>query len=245
MSRYELRRYPDADRLAHEAAADWLRLAQAMRNSGVAQTVALAGGRIAQRFFQSAASLARGETGVLDQVEFFWGDERCVPADHPESNFALARMHLLDPLGVAACRRHRIQGEAPPDQGASEAEMDLRRAVQSNGDGQPILDLVFLGMGEDGHVASLFPGETEATVFSRAVYRSVTAVKPPPQRITLGYGTLAAAREVWVLASGPGKAEALRNSLASDGITPLARLLRLRQHTRILTDLPVRLIGPA
>ena len=98
-----------------------------------------------------------------------------------------------------------------------------------------LLDLVFLGMGEDAHVASLFPGDTEA-IESRAVYRAVTGSKPPPRRITLGYPALAASREVWVLASGEGKAEALRTSLAKGGDTPLARVLQSREHTEILTD---------
>ena len=98
-----------------------------------------------------------------------------------------------------------------------------------------MIDLVFLGMGEDSHVASLFPGDTEA-VQSRAVYRAVIGPKPPPRRITLGYPALAAAREVWVLASGAGKAGALRDSLAKDGDTPLARVLQSRDKTEILTD---------
>ena len=90
-------------------------------------------------------------------------------------------------------------------------------------------------MGEDGHVASLFPGDQEA-IESQAVYRAVTGPKPPPRRITLGYRALAAAREVWVLASGEGKKEALKNSLADGGDTPLARVLQSRKNTKIFTD---------
>ena len=78
-------------------------------------------------------------------------------------------------------------------------------------------------------------GDPEA-IESRAVYRAVTGPKPPPRRITLGYPALAAAREVWVLASGEGKAEALRASLAKGGNTPLACVLQSREHTEILTD---------
>jgi len=100
-----------------------------------------------------------------------------------------------------------------------------------------VLDLVLLGMGEDGHVASLFPGEAEDVMNSSAVYRAVTASKPPPRRISLGYGALVAAREVWMLASGSGKETALRESLSPTGATPLARLLRARGRTRIFTDI--------
>ena len=98
-----------------------------------------------------------------------------------------------------------------------------------------MIDLVFLGMGEDAHVASLFPSDTEA-IKSQAVYRAVTGPKPPPRRVTLGYAALSAAREVWVLASGRGKAEALRASLSKSGDTPLARVLQSRENTEILTD---------
>jgi len=104
--------------------------------------------------------------------------------------------------------------------------------------GQPVLDLVILGMGEDGHVASLFPGETEEVIKSEAVYRAVTAVKPPPRRITLGYAAIVAAREVWVIAAGAGKEGALKESFSPRGKTPLARVLGQRAQTRVLTDIP-------
>jgi 6-phosphogluconolactonase len=84
-------------------------------------------------------------------------------------------------------------------------------------------------------VASLFPGDTEA-LETPAVYRAVTGPKPPPRRITLGYPVLAAAREVWVLASGVGKQEALQASLTPPGDTPLARVLQSRSNTEIFTD---------
>ena len=116
-----------------------------------------------------------------------------------------------------------------------QAEAELCRVAELNEQGQPELDLVFLGMGEDGHVASLFPGDTEA-LETLAVYRAVTGPKPPPRRITLGYPALAAAREVWVLASGEGKKEALQASLEPTGNTPLARVLQSRSNTEIFTD---------
>jgi 6-phosphogluconolactonase len=97
--------------------------------------------------------------------------------------------------------------------------------------------MIFLGMGEDGHVASLFPGELPEAISDPAIYRTVTAVKPPPRRMTLGYGMLAAALEVWLLASGRGKEGALKESLSPKGGTPLSRVLRSRTRTRILTDI--------
>jgi 6-phosphogluconolactonase len=92
-------------------------------------------------------------------------------------------------------------------------------------------------MGEDGHIASLFPGETEAHGDTSRVYRPVIGPKPPPRRLTLGYAALAAALKVWVLVAGAGKEEALKASLTTPSSTPLGRLIAMRQHTRVFTDL--------
>jgi 6-phosphogluconolactonase len=170
-------------------------------------------------------------------VDFFWGDERCVPPGDPESNFAMAQELFLRPLRIDASRIHRVKGEDDPDAAARDAASELCSIAPRNGQGNPVLDLVLLGMGEDGHVASLFPGESPEAIHDKRVYRAVTAVKPPPKRITLGYSTILAARQVWVMASGSGKVQALSDSTASGGDAPLARVLRLRGWTRIFTDI--------
>lgn len=156
----------------------------------------------------------------------------------------MAQEHLLSPLAVESDRVHRICGERNEVLAASEAEAEIRRWVPASREQQPVLDLILLGMGEDGHVASLFPNEPEASMLNAAVYRSVVATKPPPARITLGYPAIAAAREVWVLASGPGKEEALRASLAPEGNTPLARVIRMRQRTVIFSDVRILNTSP-
>ena len=94
-------------------------------------------------------------------------------------------------------------------------------------------------MGEDGHVASLFPGMPPEQLQSPEPYLAVTAPKPPPRRISLSLGILAAAREAWILASGPGKEEALRECLTPGSERPLARLLGVRQRTRIYSDIRI------
>jgi 6-phosphogluconolactonase len=102
----------------------------------------------------------------------------------------------------------------------------------------PSLDLVFLGMGEDGHVASLFPDAPAEIIRCAAPFLAVeNSPKPPPWRISLSYAALAAARQVWVLVSGPGKEKALRDSLGSGGRTPLGRVLQMRQKTLIFRQI--------
>jgi 6-phosphogluconolactonase len=236
MCAFELIRFGGPDHLAQTVAADWLKSLRLTARSSAPYCVALSGGRIAGRFFAAVASLAKTD-GIPGSVHFFWGDERCVPPDSTESNFALACKDLFLPLKIADRQIHRLRGEAPPELAAAEGETELRALAPSVPGSQPVLDLVFLGMGEDGHVASLFPGESEDTTSSQVVFRSVVGPKPPPNRITIGYRAIAAAREVWVLASGAGKEAALRESFSPNGRTPLARVLNLRHQTRIFTDI--------
>ena len=234
----EIIRFPTPDLLAEAAGRLWLQQIQATR-ADRPSSVALSGGRIAGRFFSAVADQAKAHRHLFDRVQFFWADERCVPPEDPESNFALAQEHLLGPLEIRVAQVHRIRGELDRHAAAREAEREIRQIVPLTGSGEPLLDLVFLGMGEDGHVASLFPNEPEEAASSPAVYRGVIGPKPPPERVTISYATLGAAREVWVLASGGGKEDALRHSLQPGAQTPLGRLLRMRQRTRILTDIPV------
>jgi 6-phosphogluconolactonase len=237
MGAFELLRFPDPETLAKVAASEWLKELQAIANREKPFCIALSGGRIAHGLFVSAAALFPNHGSLPPSVHFFWGDERCVPPNDPESNFRLADETFLSPLQVPQAQVHRILGELPPAQAAVQAEAQLRQWALISNNGQPIFDLVFLGMGEDGHIASLFPTEPEEMIQKPDVFRNVIGTKPPPNRITLGYPVLAAARQIWVLASGSGKESALHESLSPEGRTPMARLLKLRSNTRVFTDL--------
>jgi len=216
---YELRQFPDPEALAQAVARDW------SRQLATSRVVALSGGRIAVQFFRAVAALQPN----LEDIHFFWADERCLPPDHPESNYGIARKLLFEPLQVPVAHIHRIRGEDDPAIAARLASDELLRVAAK-------FDLVFLGMGEDGHVASLFPGTTPQP----GIYYPVIGPKPPPQRITVSYDVLAAAREVWVLVSGQGKETALARSLRSLGDTPLGRVIRSRKNTRILCDFSLK-----
>ncbi len=234
---FELLQFNDPDQLAKKAASRWLEILERRPPGAPSYAAALSGGRIARRLFAELADLGKSRQTLFRAVHFFWGDERCVPPTDPESNYALARENFLAPAGIPQSQVHRIHGEDPPKAAAAQAEGELRQFVRAPSEDQTVLDLVFLGMGEDGHVASLFPGEPGQLVSSTAVFRAVIGPKPPPHRITLGYAALAAARDVWVLASGPGKERAFRNSLNPSASTPLARVLQSRTQTLVFTDI--------
>jgi 6-phosphogluconolactonase len=239
MKNFELLTFPGDLLLSQAAATAWLKEIAPSNRAGQPYHVALSGGRITLKFFAAVVALAQAGGISLAGVHFFWADERCVPPNDPESNFAAANQHFFRPLGLATDNIHRIPGELSPNEAAKLATAEIRNAVPAGAGGQPALDLIFLGLGEDGHVASLFPGEPEVVVSDLTVFRAIkNSPKPPPERITLGYQAIAAARQVWVLAAGEGKATALLESLRPAGHTPLARVLRLRRQTKIFTDIP-------
>lgn len=237
MSHFELIPCPGDEELAQAVAVRLVDELLALPADLCRPILALSGGRIAGKLFGALAEQSDRARSVLGQTRFFWADERCVPPDDPDSNFGVAQKLLFAPLNIPRDQIHRLRGEIPPAEAVAAAEVEARQWAPLNDQGTPVFDLILLGMGEDGHVASLFPGETEGVMDCPAIYRAVVAAKPPPHRITLSYGVIAAARKVWVLASGPGKEAALKESLAAAGRTPLARVLRAREQTLIFTDI--------
>jgi 6-phosphogluconolactonase len=240
----ELISFATADELARAVASAWLDEIEAAKRAGKMHCVALSGGRIARKFFAAVVEQAKarkigdgGTPSLPSNVHFFWTDERCVPPDDPESNFYLAKKLLFEPLKIGDAQIHRIRGEDSPEAAATAASTEITQIAPLNEAGQPILDIIFLGMGEDGHVASLFPGEPDVLISDRAIYRAVkNSPKPPPNRVTLGYAVIAVAKQMWVLVSGTGKEAALRESLLSKGRTPLARVTQFKTHTKIFSD---------
>jgi 6-phosphogluconolactonase len=203
--------------------------------------VALPGGSVASAFFPTLAALAVDWT----RIEVFWIDERAVPPDHPDSNFALASKLLLVPARVPAARIHRMYGELPDlAQAARRATDDLKLIA---GD-PPFIDFVLAGVGDDGHVASIFsdvrraglacPPEPAAKAGeTRPVIPIYDAPKPPPRRLTLTLPVLAHAGVVAVAACGASKAAAMRGALHESGVdTPIAELLRRASSSLVLLD---------
>ena len=159
------------------------------------------------------------------RVEFFFGDERAVPPDHPNSNYASERAALLDHLpGVRAHQIHRMLGEAPDLDAAARAyEMELRAAFGVTGPRPPSFDLIWLGMGRDGHTASLFPRSAAMNEKDRWVVAN-WAPGPAAWRMTLTFPVLNAAREAMFVVTGADKAEAFRAIRSGRSDLPAARV---------------------
>lgn len=232
----EIRSFNSPSELARAVARDWLELLQIMSLAGREPSIAFSGGRIASLFFEEAVKVLRPQQELSQKAHYFWADERCVPPDDPESNFGLAANLYLRPLKVPESNIHRIPGEFGADLAASTAARGLFKWTGTDPEAVPSLNLVLLGMGEDGHVASLFPGEAEEIMDYPICFRGVNGPKPPSIRVTMSYQMLSRAEQVWVLVSGPGKAEALKGALIWSK-SPLGRVLRSRSSTRIYTDL--------
>ena len=198
--------------------------------------VGLPGGSVASTFFPMLAGLPVDWT----RIDLFWIDERAVPPDHPDSNYGVASRLLLVPARVPAARIHRLQGELPDlDQAARRASDELRSIA---GD-PPRLDLALVGVGDDGHVASIFPGLSAglSAVARSAKADPVLAVydspKPPSRRLTLTLPVLAGAGLVAVAAFGASKAAPMRDALANrDATSPVAELLRRAHLSLVLLD---------
>ena len=231
---------PDEPSAARAAASAVLDAVRASRSPRLA--VALSGGRIAPRLYAALLDGARHGETPLAAADFFWADERCVPPDHADSNYAAALALLLAPLGVPAERIHRLAGELDPAMAARLAVEDWHRWRQVRGGPEAGPDVVILGVGEDGHVASLFPGNLAADLAAPEPFRSVIGPKPPPSRLTVGYPMLWEAGEVVVLATGAGKEPVVSSSLGGGLDTPLARVVFGRatrgRGTTVVTAFP-------
>lgn len=187
--------------------------------------VALSGGSTPKATYPLILEPERRDAVDWSRVEFFWGDERSVPPDHPDSNFGVAYGMLISQLpGVRPDRVHRMQAEAEDRDGAALAyEGELRLAFGARGDEPPRFDLIWLGMGPDGHTASLFPGSEGLHETTRWV---VANWVPSQQtwRMTLTFPLLNAARQVIISATGEEKEEAFHAIRSATQDLPAGRV---------------------
>ena len=202
-----------ADRLA-------VRLLDAQADRGYAGVV-LTGGRIADAVHRALAASPARDSIDWSRVDVWWGDERFLPAGDPERNETQARAALLDKVPLDPARVHPMGASDGPDGSDPEAAAaryaaELVHAAQPGSELLPHFDVLMLGVGEDGHIASIFPEHpgAYATETVAAVHNSP---KPPPMRVTLTRPTINTAEEVWLIASGEGKADAVGLAIAGAG----------------------------
>jgi len=187
--------------------------------------IALSGGGTPKTVYPMLLEPHRRDAVDWSRVEFFWGDERAVPPDDPQSNFGVAYAMLIARLpNVRPARIHRMPAEAPDlDAAALGYESELRVAFGTRGGEFPAFDLVWLGMGPDGHTASLFPGSAALDETERAVVAN-WAPHPRAWRMTLTFPVFDAARRVVFVVEGKNKADAIRAVRAGGSGLPAERV---------------------
>lgn len=211
-------------------AADFVHLMEMAAANAISERgsfhVALTGGSAAQALYPVLAQTPM----PWAQTHLWFGDERAVPPVHTDSNFGLAERTLLARISIPVANVHRIEGERPPAEAAARYELALQGLAGGG------LDVVHLGMGPDGHVASLFPGH--ALLSSPRLVDALTdSPKPPPARVTLTLRSLASARSLWFLVMGRAKADAVREVLLEPASTlPAALASRAAREARWLLD---------
>lgn len=233
---------PDADRLARSVAEALVaRLAAAQVVHGTASVV-LTGGGIGIAVLERVAGLAAEPVReVVDwsAVEIWWGDERYVPAGSDDRNEKQAREALLDRVAVTDARVHPMPasdaGFDSPEEAAADYASELAE-LAGEGAELPRFDVLLLGLGPEGHTASIFPHSPAATD-ERAVFAVRDCPKPPPTRISLGFSAINTAEEVWLIAAGEGKAEVIAQALGgAEAVDVPAAGVRGRRATRWLLD---------
>ncbi|MCE6994906.1 6-phosphogluconolactonase [Saccharothrix sp. S26] len=243
MSRPEVVVHRDGDLLAAATAARLVtRLVDAQTARGSASLV-LTGGRTGIAVLEHLRATPARDAVDWTRVDLYWGDERFLPAGHPERNETQAREALLDHVPVPASRVHVMEpsdgrfGDDP--EAAAEAYADVLAAAARPEDhgSVPSFDVCLLGVGEEGHVASIFPESPAVREQERRVVAVRNCPKPPPTRVSLTLPAIRAAQEVWLMTTGAAKAAAVAMALTGAGEAQLpAAGARGRRRTLWLLD---------
>jgi len=224
----ELNVFPNLDELSRQAAARFARMARETVREHGRFTVCLSGGSTPRQTYSLAAQEPPRSQIPWDAVHIFWGDERCVPLARPDNHFTMTMELLISRVPIPKGSVHRMRGEAAnPHEAAPEYEASLREFFGLGPTGIPRFDLILLGMGADGHTASLFPGSPGLEERDKLVVAHYVP-KVGMNRLTLTYPVLNNARVIMFLAAGNEKAEALKSVLADDTCGPIlpARLVK-------------------
>jgi len=221
----EIKIFKNSDDLSKKVGQVWSDLARGADAAGHGLSVALSGGNTAHVVNRYLAGSRFRDSIPWNSVQLFWGDERCVPPDHSESNYGMVKKALIDCVRIPAANIHRIRGEDPPGEEAHRYAKEIQGFLGTENNGIPEFDWILLGMGEDGHTASLFPGgglvEEDLGICGVARHPGTGQ-----DRVTLTLPVLMKARRVTFLVIGEAKAEIISKIHLSHGTDhlPAARV---------------------
>ena len=209
----EVRIYPDIELLSQEAAREMVYLIRTVAAEKDSFTIALSGGRTSAALYQLIAGKYSSRI-PWDKVHIFWGDERYVPASHTDSNFAMAFKMLISHISIPTQNIHSVPIELKPVEKAAEVYEQMLKGFFLKESPFPCLDLILLGVGEDGHTASLFPGDSALREMHRFVVPVIAPANYPPRnRITLTLPVINSADNVFFIAAGSEKNKVISSIL--------------------------------
>ncbi|HLG86675.1 MAG TPA: 6-phosphogluconolactonase [Alphaproteobacteria bacterium] len=202
--------------------ADWLASEAAQTEGRFA--IALSGGSTPKHMYEMLGRPPQRDMMPWERVQMFWGDERFVPPDHPDSNYRMVREALLEHVPIPSENIHPIVPEGTPDEAAAAYEATLNAFYGSNilDAGRPLFDIVLLGVGQDGHTASLFPGSP--ILDEKKAWARATEGPGRTPRITLTYPALASSRNLAFMVTGKEKSSIVSRVLKGDRDLPAARV---------------------
>jgi 6-phosphogluconolactonase len=205
---------PDPAALARRAARHFAEVAAQAATARGRARIAISGGSTPKAAFELLADPAQPFRSAMPwgKLDLYWVDERCVPPDHPDSNYRMTREAMLDHVPLAPAQVHRMEGELPPEEAAARYESELRNSFRLEGAESPRFELIALGMGPDGHTASLFPHTAAIDEMSRLVVANHVQNKDA-WRITLTWPVINHASSVFFLIAGADKAQILHEVL--------------------------------
>jgi 6-phosphogluconolactonase len=214
----------DADELSRHAAEQFVELATAAATKQRRFSAALSGGSTPKSLYSLLATAEFSRRILWSQVHLFWGDERCVAPDHAESNFRMVREALVSKIDIPAANIHRMTGEKEPQIAAADYEEQLKQFFHLDNDALPQFDLVLLGLGEDGHTASLFPS-SPALNETRRLVATAYVEQLQAHRLTLTLPVINNAAQITFLIAGQSKSVVVGQILAGENSNlPAARI---------------------
>ncbi len=220
----EVRVFRDLGELSRAAADFFCDVAAKAGRGGVEIFIALSGGSTPERLYETLSTQEYHDRVPWLRTHLFWSDERCVPPDHPDSNYGRAAAALAG-LPISPLNVHRMRGEDPPEEAAREYEAEMREAFKILPSDVPRFDLMLLGLGEDGHTGSLFPG-TSALEDTTDLATSVYVEKLKSHRLTLTFPVINNSANVVFLVSGEKKRDIFRRVMEDESANLPAQRVR-------------------